>query len=267
MYRFLLLYAILFFTTPLFCQRNNFAVGFQTGNNVSRTVITKEFPNSPLKSDYFIGSSFGLVARNKLFSYKWNWARFSEHIQIYMEYGVNVSYGGYNYRYNDQTTFQEQITYGVPLLFVMRPIHSNYWYKSFKGKRIYPIVKGGFNFIKTKKQNIEKVYNFGEATLIENVQIDDKINPSFVGALGFQKEFKNGRIMYIGFSAHVPFEVRTQGTIRLNSPQINEIAQLAKAGNFFSIDLQYFIGKRTKREGRNNKRRKLPKIIYNPRYF
>ena len=82
-----------------------------------------------------------------------------------------------------------------------------------------------------------------------------------------QKEFKNGRIMYIGFSAHSPFGVGTEGTIRLNSPQFNEIAQLAKAGNLFSIDLQYFIGKGNKREGRNNKRRKLPKIIYNPRYF
>ena len=127
----LLFFSVIILTNPLLSQRNDFAIGFQTGNNISRTVITKEFANSPLKSDYFIGSSFGLVARNKLFSYKWNWGGFSQRFSTYLEYGINAAYGGYNYRYENQHTFQEQIIFSVPVLFVTRPNHHKYWYKSF----------------------------------------------------------------------------------------------------------------------------------------
>ena len=90
---------------------------------------------------------------------------------------------------------------------------------------------------------------------------------AFVGALGFQKEFKNGRILYIGFSAHTPLVARAKGTVKVNSPQINEIANLSKQGNIYSIDLQYFIGKGTSPKRRKKKWGKLPKIIYNPRYL
>lgn len=265
MYR--LLFLFLFFTTSLFSQRNSFAFGFQSGNNISQTVVTTEFENSPLSGDYFIGSSFGLVARSKLFNYNWQWGGFSQRFNTYLEYGINASYGGYNYRFKRQTTFQEQVTFSVPMLIVIRPAFHKYWYKSFKGKRIYPIVKSGFSFSKTATQHSQKKYIFGEAELIEDIQVNPKINTSFVGALGFQKEFKNGRILYIGFSVHVPIGVRTKGTIIVNSPQINEIAKLAKQGNFYSIDLQYFIGKRTASKRRKKKWGTLPKIIYNPRYL
>ena len=256
-----------FLSIPCFCQRNTFAVGFQSGNNINQTIVIPEFDNSPLSGDYFIGSSFGLVARSKLFKYKWQWGGFSQDIAIFAEYGVNATYSGYNYRYEQERTFQEQLTFAAPLLLVFRSIHHNYWYKNFKGKRIYPIVKTGFNFTKTAAQNSQKKYIFGEATLTENIQTSDKINITFVGALGFQKEFKNGRILYIGFSAQTPFGVRTKGTIEVNSPQINEIASITKQGNFYSIDLQYFIGKRTPKNQRKKKWGKLSKVIYNPRYL
>lgn len=267
MYRLLLLF--LFSTTALLGQRNAFSVGFQMGNNTSRTVLTTEFDNSPLKSDYFIGSAFGLVTRSQLFKYKWQWGGFSEHISVLAESGVNVRYGGYNYRFEEKTTFQEQLTISIPLLLVFRPIRRNYWYKSFKGKRIFPIVKTGFTFTKIAgAQNSQKEYTFGEATLIENIEVSSSIQVAYIGALGFQKEFKNGRVMYIGFSAHTPFGIRTSGTIEVNSPQINEIARIAKQGNFYSIDLQYFIGKRDRPIQRKKKRwGKLPKVIYNPRYL
>lgn len=265
MYR--LTFFFLFFTTSLFCQRNPFVVGFQAGNNISQTVLTTEFENSPLRGDYFIGSSFGLVARSKLFNYKWQWGGFSQDVAVFAEYGINATYSGYNYRYEQATTFQEQITFAAPLLLVFRSIHHKYWYKNFKGKRIYPIVKTGFNFTKTAAQNSQKNYTFGEATVIENIQVNPKMNVAFMGALGFQKEFKNGRIMYIGFSAQTPFGIRTQGTVEVNSPQINEIAKLTKQGNFYSIDLQYFIGKRDRPIRRKKRWSKLPKIIYNPRYL
>lgn len=265
MYRFL--FCCLFFTNSLFCQRNNFAIGFQSGNNISQTVVITEFDNSPLNGDYFIGSSFGLIARSKLFSYKWQWGGFSQKLHTYLEYGATASYGGYNYRFENQTTFQEQLTISVPMLIVIRPAYHKYWYKNFKGKRIYPIVKGGFNFSKITTQHNQNNYIFGETELIEDIQMNPKINMAFVGALGMQKEFKNGRILYIGFSSHTPLVARAKGTITVNSPQINEIARLSKQGNIYSIDLQYFIGKRVSPKRRKKRWGKLPKIIYNPRYL
>ena len=265
MYR--LLFLCLFFTTSLFCQRDNFAIGFQAGNNISQTVVITEFDNSPLRGDYFIGSSFGLVARNKLFSYKWEWGGFNQKFHVYLEYGAIASYGGYNYRFEEQITFQEQLTYTIPLLFIIRPVFPKYWYKSFKKKRIYPIVKSGLSFSKMAAQHNRNKYTFGEAELVEDIQVNPNINMAFVGALGFQKEFKNGRILYIGFSAHTPLVARAKGTVTVNSPQINEIANLSKQGNIYSIDLQYFIGKRTSPKRRKKKWGKLPKIIYNPRYL
>jgi len=265
MYR--LLFIFLSLTTSLSGQRNAFAIGFQAGNNISQTVITNEFENSPLRGDYFIGSSFGVVARNKLFNYNWQWGGFSQRVNAYLESGLNVSYGGYNYRFDTQTTFQEQLTFSVPVLLIFRPAFHKYWYKSFKGKRIFPIVKSGFSFSKITTSNNSQTYTFGEATLTENIQVNPSINMAFVGALGLQKEFKNGRIMYIGISAHTPLGARTSGTVEVNAPQINEIARLAKIGNFYSIDLQYFIGKRNRPIRRTKKWGKLPKIIYNPRYL
>ncbi len=265
MYR--LTFLFLFFTTSLCCQRDNFAIGFQSGNNISQTVVITEFDNSPLRGDYFIGSSFGLVARSKLFNYKWEWGGFNQKFQVYLEYGATASYGGYNYRFEDQTTFQEQLTFTIPLLLITRPVFPKYWYKSFKKKRIYPIVKSGFSLSKTAAQHSQKKYIFGEAELIEDIQVNPTVNLAFVGALGFQKEFKNGKILYIGFSAHTPLAARAKGTITVNSPQINEIASLSKQGNFYSIDLQYFIGKRDRPIRRKKRWGKLPKIIYNPRYL
>ena len=42
--------------------------GLQSGINYSKTVIQTEFSNTPLRGDFFIGSSFGLIARKKLLS-------------------------------------------------------------------------------------------------------------------------------------------------------------------------------------------------------
>jgi len=269
MYRHLFYLIVLsLFVSPLFGQRNNFAVGFQSGINSSRTIITNPTSvNIPIRSDFFIGSSFGLVARGKLFKYRWQWAKFSNQFYAFAEYGLNVAYGGYNYRYENRFTFQEQLTFSAPLLLVIRPAMQKYWYKSFKGKRIFPIVKGGLNFSTTPTFQSNKIYNFGEATLRENILTDNKVNVAFVGALGFQKEFKNGKILYMGFSTHTPFGSRTKGTILVDTPSVFETVNVAKAGNFYSIDLQYFIGKRSPKERRKNKRGKLPKIIHNPRYF
>ena len=261
-------FAFFLFASPLIGQRNNFSVGFQSGINTSRTIIINPtLVDIPIQSDFFVGSSFGLVARSKLFKYRWEWAKFSNQYYAFVEYGLNAAYGGYNYRYGDQFTFQEQLTFSAPLLLVIRPVRQKYWYKSFRGKRIYPIVKGGLNFSTTPTLVSNRVYTFGEATLTENIATNPKVNLAFVGALGFQKEFKNGKILYIGFSAHTPFSVRTKGTILVDTPSIFETVDIAKQGNFFSIDLQYFIGKRSLKEGRKNKRGKLPKIIHNPRYF
>ncbi len=262
------LFAIFLFLSPVFGQRNNFAVGFQSGINSSRTIITN--PTSvdiPIQSDFFIGSSFGLVARSKLFKYRWEFAKFSNQYYVFAEYGLNVAYGGYNYRYENRFTFQEQLTFSAPLLFIIRPARQKYWYKSFKGKRIFPIVKGGLNFSTTPSLQSNTIYTFGEATLTENIRTTNKINAAFVGALGFQKEFKNGKILYMGFSVHTPFSSRTKGTILVDTPSIFETVDIAKQGNFFSIDLQYFIGKRSPKENRKSKRGQLPKVIHNPRYF
>ena len=251
----------------LFGQRNDFSFGIQVGNNFSQTIINNEFANSPLRSDFFIGSSFGFVARSKLFSYKWDWGGFSQRFKVYAEYGFTATYSGYNYRFNEQTTFQKQFTYAMPLLLVVRPAFHKYWYKSFKGKRLFPIVKSGFTLSKISNHPTQNSYAFDNAILEENINSNQKIHLAYVGAFGMQKEYKNGRIMYIGFSVHMPFSASTKGIIKVDSPQINEIATIAKQGNFYSIDLQYFIGKRRNRRGRNNKRYRLPKIIYNPRYI
>jgi len=266
----LIFYTLVFslIVTTLVGQRNNFSIGFQSGINSSRTVITNPTSEDiPIYSDFFIGSSFGLVARSKLWKYRWEWAKFSNQYYVFAEYGLNAAYGGYNYRYEDQFTFQEQLTFSVPLLLVIRPAIQKYWYKSFKGKRIYPIIKSGLNFSTTPTLQSNKVYQFGEATLSENIRADNKINMAFSGALGFQKEYKNGKILYIGFSTQVPIKSRTQGTILVDTPRFFETVGIAKQGNFYSIDLQYFIGKRSAKEGRKSKRGKLPKIIHNPRYF
>ncbi len=256
------------FISTLMGQRNNFAVGFQSGVNSSRTIITNPtFETIPIHSDFFVGSSFGLVARSKLWKYRWEFASFTNQYYVFAEYGLNAAYGGYNYRYENNFTFQEQLTFSAPLLLVIRPAIQKYWYKSFKGKRIFPIVKGGVNFSTTPTLQSNTIHTFGEATLTENIRADNKVNVAFVGALGFQKEAKNGRIIYLGFSVQTPLGSRTSGTILVDTPTIFETVNVAKAGNFYSIDLQYFIGKRTARENRKNKRGKLPKIIHNPRYF
>ena len=261
-------FALLLLVSSLMGQRNNFAIGFQSGINASTTVITNPtLENIPIRGDFFIGSSFGLVARSKLWKYRWEWAKFSNQYYVFAEYGLNAAYGGYNYRYEDQFTFQEQLTFSVPLLLVVRPAIQKYWYKSFKGKRIYPIAKSGLNFSTTPTFQSNRIYNFGEATLSENIRVNNKINIAFSGALGFQKEYKNGKILYIGFSTQVPLGTRTKGTILVDSPRFFETVGIAKQGNFYSIDLQYFIGKRRSKEGRKNKHGKLPKIIHNPRYF
>ena len=252
----------LLLTFPLFSQQKDFTFGLQVGNNYSRTIIRTEFGASPLRGDFFLGSSFGVVARSKLFKYKWEFGPFKEYLYVYGEYGVNVVYGGYNYYYKEQSLLQEQLHFQIPLLFVIRPARHKYWYRTFKGKRIYPIMKTGFLLSTTPTQQIQKEYTFGEALLVENITLDNRIQVNYVGALGFQKEFKNGKVLYMGFRVQTAIFKGTMGTIRLESPQINEIATLEKGLNFYSIDLQYFFGERV----RNPKRGRLPMIIYNPRY-
>ncbi|MEM6317431.1 MAG: hypothetical protein AAF960_07155 [Bacteroidota bacterium] len=268
MYRLLFLALFLWASCPLFGQKGNFAWGLQAGNHSSRTVLTTEFDNSPLRSDFFIGSTFGVVARQKMGKIKWEWGGFSvRHINLYAEYGLSASYGGYNYRYEDAYTFEEQFTFSAPLLVVFRPTFLKYNRRKFKGKQLYPIVKSGFQFDKLLGTSIDKQYEFGDATLLESVNIDNRWNLSYVGALGFQREWRNGRITYVGINVRTQLGVRTSGTVRLNSSQINEIATFAKQGNIYSIHVQYFFGENARNRDRRAKRYPLPKIIYNPRYY
>lgn len=268
MYR-LLFFAFLLVTTPLFCQQKDFVFGLQSGINYSTTIITNEFENSPIRGDFFIGSSFGLTARHKLFKYKWEWGGFSNYYNGYAEYGLGYTYSGYNYYYENKSIFQEQLSFQVPLLLVTRPAIPKYWYKSFKGKRIYPILKYGFQLNYMPARNIQKKHTFGEAEVIENIQVSNALNVSFVGALGFQKEHKNGKILYIGLSSHTSIFKRITGTVEVEDASGVEINQLAKTGFFFSLDLQYFFGEKPYDFNKRKKKRfgKLPKIIHNPRYY
>ncbi len=262
MSRYLLFFCLFYSTHPILAQKKDFVIGLQSGNNYSRTVITKEFTASPLKGDYFIGSSFGVVARSKLTTYKWEWGGFSNRFIVFAEYGLGATFGGYNYSYKDEITFQAQYNVQLPLLFVMRPTKQKYWYKNFKGKRIYPIVKAGLTLYKTFNQQLEKKYLFGEDEVLEQLEAAKSINISFTNALGFQREYKNGRIMYIGISTQSFLFQQVEGTVEVRSKQLNEIAQIRKGIILWSLDLQYFFGKRV----RNPKHGKLPKIIYNPRF-
>ena len=261
MTRCLFLFCFLIGIHPILAQKKDFVIGIQSGNNYSKTVVINEFTNSPLRGDSFIGSSFGVVARSKLFTYKWEWASFSNRYIAFVEYGLGATFGGYNYFYEGETTFQAQYNAQLPLLLVFRPIQQKNWYKKFKEKRIYPIVKAGFTFYKKLNEIPQNIFLFGEDEVIENLEAAN-INVSFTSALGFQKEYKNGRIMYIGVSAQNFLFQQVEGTIEVRSQQLNEIAQLEKGVIFWSLDLQYFFGKRV----RNPKRGKLPKVIYNPRF-
>ena len=262
MTRYLFFFCLWYSIQPIIAQKKDFVIGLQSGNNYSRTVITNEYANSPLRGDYFIGSSFGVVARIKIASYKWEWGGFSNRYIVFAEYGLGATFGGYNYYYNDETTFQAQYNIQLPLLLVMRPAIQKYWYKNFKGKRIYPIMKTGLMLHKTLHQHLEKGYLFGENQILEQLEASKPINVSFIGALGFQREYQNGRIMYIGISSQNFLFQQVKGTIEVRSKQINEIAQIQKGVILWSLDLQYFFGKRV----RNPKRGKLPKVIYNPRF-
>jgi len=259
---FLILFSFPFF---LFAQKGDFVIGIQSGSNISRTLVNTEFEGSPLKGDFFIGSSFGVIARSYLFKYKWAWGGFRSKFKVFAEYGLNATYGGYNYLYQEEATFQEQYHFQLPFLLVMRPITQKYWYKSWREKQLYPIVKSGFSFTTNSNRAVQKQYNFGEASIFEEVRTTRTINVHFVGAVGYQKELENGGIRYIGFSVHQPFFKNLTGSLRLESPQINEIASIDKVGNYYAIDIQYFFG-----EGNPQRRRKrfgkLPKVIYNPRF-
>lgn len=258
-------FIVLFFSLillPAYAQKKNFTIGLQSGNNYSTTIVTNEYDTSPLRGDYFIGSSFGIVARSKFFKYKWEFAKFFNTYQIYAEYGLQGSFGGYNYYYKDQTTFQKQYTFQVPLLLVMRPVFLKYGYEKWEKKKIYPIAKAGFILHTSPAQKITKEYAFGEDVLLEKVAIDNAFNVSFISAFGVQKEFDNGRIMYMGISAQTFFFNRVAGTLEVRSKQLNEIAKVNKGIILWSLDLQYFFGKRV----RNPKRGKLPQVIYNPRF-
>lgn len=263
MYRSILFFCLLLSSTFLLAQKKDWVFGLQSGVNSSRTFILTEFENTPLRGDFFIGSSFGLIARKKLTRFRWSWGGFKSRGYLYAESGLNFTYGGYNYYYNNQATFQEQINYQLPLLLVWRSDHQR-WEKRMKKKKLFWVGKGGFTLSTTTQKNIQTQYTFGEDMLIENILIDNALNIFFTGALGLQKEYENGKIVYIGFSALSPFFTRTEGTIEVQSALGSDISMLAKRGNFWSIDLQYFFGENTRE--RKAKRGKLPKIIYNPRY-
>ena len=262
MARYLFFFCLWYSIQPIIAQKKDFVIGLQSGNNYSRTFITNEYTPSPLKGDYFIGSSFGVVARSKLFTYKWKWGGFSNRYIVFAESGLGATFGGYNYYYKEETTFQAQYNLQLPLLLVIRPTKQKYWYKSFKGKRIYPILKTGLTLHKTLHQQLQKKYLFEEDQVLEQLEAAKPINISFTGALGFQREYKNGRIMYIGISTQNFFFQQVEGTVEVRSKQLNEIAQIQKGIILWSLDLQYFFGKRV----RNPKRGKLPKVIHNPRF-
>jgi len=259
-----LAFFLLFISSFLYAQKRDFAIGFQSGNNISRTVINNEFEGSPLKGDFFIGSSFGIVARSYLFNWKFEWGGFKNKVRVFAEYGLNARYSGYNYLYADQATFQAQYHFQIPVLLTFRPVVQKYWAKSWKKKRLFPISKTGFSFGTNTNQSTQKQYKFGEAVIMEDIQNKRAFHIYYIGAFGFQKELENGRIMYLGFSAYNPLFKNLSGQLQLESPQLNEIAGLEKFGNYYSIDVQYFFGKRD--STRRKRFGKLPKVIYNPRF-
>jgi len=263
MYKIIFLVCFLINSTSLLAQEKDLVFGLQSGVNYNKTFILTEFENTPLRSDFFIGSSFGVVARKKITRVKWSWGGLSNKLNLYAESGLNWTYGGYNYYYQDQATFQEQMNFQIPLLLVWRADPQR-WEKRMKKKKLFVVGKAGFTLSTTAQKNIQKQYTFGEAILLENINIDKALNIYFTGTFGIQKEFENGKIIYIGFSSLSPFFTRIQGTIEVQNELGSDISTLSKGGNFFSIDLQYFFGERT--DEQKAKRGKMPKIIFNPRY-
>lgn len=236
--------------------------GIQSGINISNTLIY----HPEIEGELFLGSSFGFVARQFLVPFRWKWGPLKMKTHLYLDVGLNAVRQGYIYNFNRKDVSTDIYSMELPIVLVLKSFDSITMRRATQRmakKKVFYIAKYGLVLSKNPSKNISRTIEDNSAThkVIESSSISNKINASFLGAGGIQKEMKNGAIYYLGLSFHQGIKSVVEGNLEVTTNGQTTTDVYEVKGSYFSIDLQHFFGKRAKA----TKQDKV--IIYNPRFL
>ncbi|MEL6657159.1 MAG: hypothetical protein AAFP77_00930 [Bacteroidota bacterium] len=183
---------------------------------------------------------------------------------IELDYGLNVVWNGFDYRFGNINSSGEQVNFEFPLLLHLYDERNVFMPLRQLRKGVNTFVRAGFKATYASRRSHEQLIIQDN----ELVRANLRVRPfNLVGSysVGLMRRMRNGRVMLFEVSANFGLFRATEGdiTYELANGQFTESVPYRDNGSYLALNIAYFWKRKKSNRPRNPKR--LPPIIYHPR--
>ncbi len=236
--------------------------GVQAGNTLS---LPRGIGSEIFKDGVLLRSSLGIIGRKRI----------ADNLKarliapmlkgvIELDYGMNVVFTGFDYRFGNTNSSDDQISLEFPLLINLFDERNIFISRRALRKGINTFVRMGLIPSVTLPEQYENTILNNEETVVESLRVRP-FNLLGSYSIGLMRRFKSGNVALFEISANVGILPKIEGDITYRSAvgPSNEKVFYQDNGSYVAMNVIYF-WKRRQRSRRPNPAR-LPPIIYHPR--
>ncbi|MEL7252413.1 MAG: hypothetical protein AAFO03_28645 [Bacteroidota bacterium] len=235
--------------------------GIQAGNTLSlpRGTDSEFFDDRVL-----LRNSIGFLVRTKLAdNLKGKFIAPMRKGVIELDYGLNVVWNGFDYRFGTIHSSGEQVNFEFPLLLHLYDERNVFLPLRQLRKGINTFVRAGIKATYASRRTHEQLIMQDN----ELVRASLRVRPfNLIGSysVGLMRRMRNGRVMLFEISANFGLFRATEGdiTYELANGQFTDSVSFRDNGSYLALNIAYFWKRKKSNRPRNPK---LPPIIYHPR--
>lgn len=245
------------------CLAQNQLFGIQVGNTISLPRETNtDFFNDRLLLRY----SIGVLGRKRIVeNIKGRFIAPLRKGAIELDYGLNLVFKGFDYKFGNTASSGDQISLEFPLLLNFFDERNVFMSRRQLRKGINTFmrigIKPSYSF---NRQFVNTIIN-DEELVIENLS-ERPFNLIGVLGGGLMQRMKNGGLAFFELSINLGLLKSMKGEIKYEkgAGQITEEIIYRDNGSYIALNVAYFLNRK---DSEKSKRKELPPIIYNPRYL
>ncbi len=236
----------------------NLKLGIETANSVFFSLVENE---ETVKGSPLLRYSVGLTLRQQLKkgTNKFNYFRTARHNGVFLDYGVNFAFGGYQYKIGNLETYNDQLWYEFPILLVLRYRDIFWMNRKWKRKGIGSYVRMGVKPSYLPQQTIVNSTGISNESL-QGVSTFGGWNLAYSLGSGFDQTLKNGDLMSFGWQVNFNLKQSVNTNLTYTTNNNTQDFDFNIRSFYFALNVQYLFD--SKRFGKGV----LPPVIYNPRF-
>ncbi|MEO1628962.1 MAG: hypothetical protein AAFV25_27695, partial [Bacteroidota bacterium] len=173
-----------------FAQAPDHQIGLQVGNNLS---LPNARASSLFQEQFLLRYSIGVLGRRKLKKgFDFDFMNHRNKGAIAIDYGLQVIFKGYNYRFGQISSFTDQIRLEIPLHLALYNERNVFLPRKWWRKGIAAYSRLGFKLELSKRQEHRKTSRRGSERVDEHM-LQKPLNVLWSMSIGLLQNFKNGR--------------------------------------------------------------------------